>query len=62
MCPTLQSWRSALNENLLHAGSPVSNVTQNITFLSSGAFYLSELSGQTITVVLEISLLIKNIY
>ena len=62
MCPTLQSWRSALNENLLHAGCPVSNVTQNIMFLSSGTFHLSELSGQTITVVLAISLLIKNIY
>ena len=61
MCPTLQSWRSALNENLLHAGSPVSNVTKNM-FLSSGALHLSELSGQTITVVLGISLLIKNIY
>ena len=62
MCPTLQSWRSALNENLLHAGSPVNNVTKNIMFLSSGAFHLSELSGQTVTVVLGISLLIKNIY
>ena len=62
MCPTLQSWRSALNENLLHAGCPVSNVTKNIMFLSSGAFHLSELSGQTVTVVLGISLLIKNIY
>ena len=58
MCPTLHSWMSALNENLLHAGSPVSNVTQNIMFLSSGTFHLSELSGQTITVVLGISLLI----
>ena len=62
MCPTLQSWMSALNENLLHAGFPVSNVTKTIMFLSSGAFHLSELSGQTITVVLGISLLIKNIY
>ena len=62
MCPTLQSWRSALNENLPHAGCPGSNVTQNIMFLSSGTFHLSELSGQTITVVLGISLLIKNIY
>ena len=62
MCPTLQSWSSASNENLLHAGSPVSNVTKNIMFLSSGAFHLSELSGQTITVALAISLLIKNIY
>ena len=62
MCPTLLSWRSALNENLLHAGCPVSNVTKNIMFLSSGAFHLSELSDQTITVVLGISLLIKNIY
>ena len=62
MCPTLHSWMSALNENLLHAGSPVSNVTQNIMFLSSGTFHLSELSGQTITVVLGISLIIKNIY
>ena len=32
MCPTLQSWMLALNENLLHAGSPVSNVTKNIIF------------------------------
>ena len=62
MCPTLQSWMSALNENLLHAGCPVSNVTKNIMFLSSGAFHLSELSGQTVTVVLGISLLIKYIY
>ena len=45
MCPTLQSWMSALNENLLHAGSPVSNMTKNIIFLSSGTFYLLELSS-----------------
>ena len=45
MCPTLQSWMSALNENLLHAGSPVINVTKNIIFLSSGTFHLSELSS-----------------
>ena len=42
MCPTLQSWMSALNENLLHAGSPVSNMTKNIIFLSSGTFHLLE--------------------
>ena len=45
MCPTPQSWRSALNENLLHAGFPVSNMTKNIIFLSLGAFHLSELSS-----------------
>lgn len=61
MCPTLQSWRSALNENLLHAGCPVSNVTKNIMFLSSGAFHLSELSGQIIPAVTGISLLIRTI-
>ena len=44
MCPTLQSWRLALNENLLHAGSPVSNMTKNL-FLSWGTFHLSELSS-----------------